>query len=88
VAGIRLVDREHEQLHGRHRQVDVDGEPDHLVAQPAVLELVEQRLRLGDERPRVDRRLLLDCGRQLGRAEVGVDDSFDVAAEAVAQSRR
>ena len=59
----------------------VGAQADHLVAQPAVLELVEQSLRGGDERPRLDRRLRVDGGGQLGRAEVGVDDPFDVPAE-------
>ena len=36
----------------------VGAEADHLVAQPAVLELAEQRLGGGDERPRVDQRLV------------------------------
>ena len=52
----------------------VGAQADHLVAQPAVLELVEQRLCVGDERPRVDRRLRVDRRRQLRRAEVRVDD--------------
>ena len=59
----------------------VGAKADHLVAQPAVLELVEQRLGAGDELRRVDRRLRVDGGRQLRRAVVGVDDPFDVAAE-------
>jgi hypothetical protein len=33
VAGIRLVDREHEQLAGRHRQVDVYADPAAQVAE-------------------------------------------------------
>ena len=33
VAGIGLVDREDEQLDGRHRQVDVDGDPAAQVAE-------------------------------------------------------
>ena len=53
----------------------------HLVAEPAVLELVEERLRVGDERTRVGRRLLLDGCRQLHGAVVGVDDPVDVPAE-------
>ena len=57
------------------------AQPDHLVAQPAVLELVEQRLSRGDERSRLDRRLRVDGGRQLRRAVVGVDDPFDVPAK-------
>jgi hypothetical protein len=56
----------------------VGAHADHLVAQPAVVELVEQRLSLGDERPRLGRRLRVDGGRQLRRAVVGVDDPFDV----------
>ena len=63
----------------------VGAQAGHLVAQPAVLELVEQRLGGGDERARVDRRLRVDGGRQLRRAVVGVDDPFDVAAELQAQ---
>ncbi len=59
----------------------VGAQTDHLVAQPAVLELVEQRLGGGDELSRVDRRLRVDGGRQLRRAVVGVDDPFDVPAE-------
>ena len=59
----------------------VGAQADHLVAQPAVLELVEQRLGGGDERSRLDRRRRVDGGRQLRRPEVGVDDPFDVAAE-------
>src|SRR2546430_16991514 len=45
----------------------VGAQPDHLVAQPAVLELVEQRLCGGDDPPRVDRRLRVDGSRQLGQ---------------------
>ena len=63
----------------------VRAQADHLVAQPAVLELVEQLLCVGDERPGIDRRLRLDSRRQLRRAVVGVDDPFDVAAEPQAQ---
>lgn len=59
----------------------VGAHANHLVAQPAVLELVEQRLCLGDECPRIYRRLRIDGGRQLWRAVVGVDDPLDVAAE-------
>jgi hypothetical protein len=36
---------------------------------------------LGDERPRIDRLLRVDGGRQLRRAVVGVDDPLDVAGE-------
>ena len=36
VAGIRLVDREPEQLDGRHREVDVDGDPAAQVAEVVV----------------------------------------------------
>ena len=63
----------------QHARIRV--QPEHLVAQPAVLELFQQRLRGGDERPRVDRRLRVDGSRQLGRSEVRVDDPFDVPAE-------
>jgi hypothetical protein len=63
----------------------VGAHADHLVAQPAVVELVEQRLSLGDERPRLGRRLRGDGGRQLRRAVVGVDDPLDVAAELQAE---
>ena len=59
----------------------VGAQADHLVAQPAVLELVEQRLCLDDECPRIDRRLRVDSGCQLWRAVVGVDHPFDVSAE-------
>ena len=59
----------------------VGAQADHLVAQPAVLELVEQQLCGGDERRRIDRRLRLDSGRQLRRTVVGVDDPLDVPAE-------
>jgi hypothetical protein len=52
-----------------------------VVAQPAVLELVEQRLGRRSEPTRVDRGLRVDGGRQLRRAVVCVDDSFDVPAE-------
>ena len=44
----------------------VGAHTDDLVAQPAVLELVEQRLCGRDERPRVDRRLRVDGFRQPG----------------------
>jgi hypothetical protein len=44
----------------------VRAQAEHLVAQPAVLQLVDQQICGGDERPRVDRRLRVDCGRQLG----------------------
>jgi hypothetical protein len=63
----------------------VRSQADHLVAQPAVLELVEQRLRLGHERRGIRRRLRVDGGRQPRRAEVGVDDALDVTAELQAQ---
>ena len=53
----------------------------HLVAQPAVLELVEQGFCSCDECSRFDRRLRVDGGRQLRRAVVGVDDPFGVPAE-------
>ena len=60
-------------------------QPDHLVAQPAVVQLVQQVLRVGDERPRIGRRLGVDRGGQLRRAEVGVDDPVVVPAEPQAQ---
>jgi hypothetical protein len=41
----------------------VGAQADDLVAEPAVLELVEQRLRGGDKRPRLGRRLRVDGGR-------------------------
>ena len=63
----------------------VRAQADDLVAQPAVLELVEQRLGGRHERPRVDRRLGLDGGRQLRRAVVGVDDPVDMAADLQAE---
>lgn len=59
----------------------VRAQPDDLVAQPAILELVEQRLRGGDDRPQLHPRLCVDGGRQLRRPVVGVDDPVDVAAE-------
>ena len=63
------------------QRAGVGAQADHLVAQPAVLELVEQRFCSGDECSRFDRRLRVDGGRQLRRAVVGVDDPFDVPAE-------
>jgi hypothetical protein len=66
-------------LAGQH--AGIGAQADHLVAQPALLELVEQRLRLDDECPRINRRLRVDGGRQLRRAVVGVDGPLDVAAE-------
>ena len=63
----------------------VGAQADHLVTQPAVLELVEQKLCGGYERPRGDRRLRVDSRRQLRRAVVRVDDPFDVPAELQAQ---
>jgi hypothetical protein len=63
----------------------VGAQADHLVAQPAVLELVEEQLCVGDERPRVDQRLRLDSRRQLRWTVIGVDDPFDVSAEPQAQ---
>jgi len=59
----------------------VGTEASDLVAQPAVLELGEQRLCLGHECPRLHRRRRVDRGCQLSRPEVGVDHSLDVAAE-------
>ena len=59
----------------------VRAQPGRLVPQPAVLELVEERLRGGYERSRIDRWLRVDGGRQLGRAVVRVDDPVDVAAD-------
>ena len=67
------------RLAGEH--AGVRAQADHLVAQPAVVELVEQGLRVGDERPRLDGRRGLDRRRQLRRSEVGVDDPVDVPAE-------
>ena len=66
----------------------VGAQADDLVAQPAVLELVAQRLGGGDQRAWVDRRLRLDGRRQLRRAEVGIDDPVDVPAELQPQHRR
>jgi hypothetical protein len=63
----------------------VGAKPHHLVAEPAVLELVEERLGGRDERARLDRRLGVDRGGRLGRPEVRVDDPVDVAAELEAQ---
>jgi hypothetical protein len=59
----------------------VGSETDHLIAQPAVLELVEQLLCGGDEHPGLDGRLGVDGGRQLRWAEIRVDDPVDVTAE-------
>jgi len=63
----------------------VGAQPDHLVVQPAVLELVEQGFCRGDQRSRLDGRRRLDGCRRLRRSEVGIDDPFDVAAELQAQ---
>ncbi len=59
----------------------VGAQADHLVAQPAVLELVEQLLCGGNERPRLGGRRSLDLRRPLGRPEVRIDQPVDVAAE-------
>ena len=59
----------------------VGAQPDHLIAQPAVLELLQESLCGRDERSRVDGRLGVDGDRQFRRAEVGVDYPFHVAAE-------
>ncbi len=59
----------------------VGAEPSYLVTQPAIPELAEEGLCGRDERPRVDGSLRLDGGGQLRRAEVGVDNPFDVPAE-------
>jgi hypothetical protein len=64
----------------------IGAHADHLVAQPTVLELVEQPLRLADECPRIYRRLRVDGGRQLRRAVVSVHDPLDVAADLQAQA--
>ena len=59
----------------------VGTQADHLVAQPTVFELAEQPFRVGDELLRVDRRLGVDGGLQLRRAEVRVHVPLDVAVE-------
>jgi hypothetical protein len=59
----------------------------HLVAQPAVAELVAERAGGGGELHRGDRLRRVDGGNQLGRAEVGVDDLVGVAAELEAQTQ-
>ena len=59
----------------------VGSQADDLVVQPAVLDLAEQRLCVGDECPRLDRRLRVDGGGELRRPEVGVDDAVDVPAD-------
>jgi hypothetical protein len=59
----------------------VGAEADHLVAQPAVVQLIEEPVRRRDELWRVDRRLGVDGRRELRRAEVGVDHPVDVPAD-------
>ena len=82
VAPLSLV-AERQPLAGQEAGVGVDAE--HLVAQPAGLELVEQRLGVGDQRLRGGRRLGLDLGGQLRRADVGIDQVGVVAAELEAE---
>jgi len=78
VAALRLVGIR-AWLSRQHARVRADA--DHLIAQPAVLELVEQRLCGGDEGSRLDRRLGLDRRHQLRRSEVCVDEPIDVTTE-------
>jgi hypothetical protein len=78
VAPLDLV-RVRDGLAGEH--AGVCAEPGDLVAQPAVLELVEQRVGVGDKRRRVDRRLGAGGGGKLGRPVVGVDDPVDMPAD-------
>ena len=59
----------------------VGVQPDDLVAQPAVVQLAEEAFRAGDEHARVDRRLCVDGGLELGRAVVRIDEPFDMSAE-------
>ena len=59
------------RLAGQH--ACIGAQPGHLVAQPAVRELVEQRLRRADERSGLDERLRLDGCGELRRAEVRID---------------
>src|SRR5215204_471504 len=56
-----------------------------LVAQPTVLELAEEPVRVGDERSRLHRRLRVNGGLEVGRAEVRVDEAVDVAPEPEAE---
>ena len=67
------------------KHAGVRAQADHLVAQPAVVELAEQGLGGGGDRARVDRRLRVDGGRELRRAEVGVDHAVDVPADLQSQ---
>ena len=53
----------------------------HLVVEPAVRKLGEQRVGVGRELGGVDCRLRVDLLLQLGRAVVGVDQPVDVLAE-------
>ena len=54
----------------------------HLVAEPAVRQLGEQRIAVGSELGRVDLALGFRLLLQLGRAVVGVDETVDVPPEA------
>jgi hypothetical protein len=77
-AAVRLVG-ERAGLACQH--AGVGAHSDHLVAQPAVLELVEQGFCSRDERSRLEGRLGVDSRRELRRSEVRVDDPLKVAAE-------
>jgi len=89
MARVRLVDREPEEPERVRRQVDVHRDPAPQVAEvfaqkphlPAVVELVEEGLRVGDERARLDGLLRVDRGGEIGWAEVGVHDPVDAAAD-------
>ena len=78
VAALDLVGVR-DRLAGQH--AGVGAQAGDLVAQPAVLERVEERLRLGEERRGVGERLGCDRRCQLGRAEVRVDEPVHVTAE-------
>ena len=59
----------------------IGPQPDRLVAQPAVLQLIKQRLHGGDKLAWLDRRRDRDPSSQLGRPEVGVNDPLNVPSD-------
>ena len=63
------------------KDVRIRGTPTHLVAQPPVREIGEERVAVGGELGGVDRPLGLDLLLELGRAVVGVDEAVDMTAE-------
>ena len=55
---------------------------EHLVGEPAVVEVGEQRIAVGGEHARVGLLLRVDALLQPGRAVIRVDEAVDVLAEA------